>query len=412
MSRLLVRSSGLADDEEDDESLRQALGVKQTWTGAYERTWEQTVSHGLSHYEHQETLKLLNRRAQRQTALYSLDSMPADSTQNIQRGLNRHVVLVLDLGRSGEQTDYLPTRAKAMVQEVQSFVEAYFDQNPISQLALIATFRGVAKKLTELSGNTSRQLEALSTAMRHSGGDPSLENSLRMALSSLYLVPRCGTREVIIAYASLVSCDPGDINEVLAAVIDQGISVSVLGLGAEMRICKHICEASGGKYYVATDRDHLHELFFKFLPPPVQLASSKLVPALIKMGFPSSTSDQASICSCHRELRLGGFLCPQCLSKYCELPIDCSVCGLSLISSPQLARSFHHLFPIPLFVLHKPASSDEPDSPALCLGCHDTISAKKPSFHCPSCNQRFCFNCDELIHESLHVCPGCEGVRI
>eukprot|EP00966_Prymnesium_polylepis_P106623 2468461-Prymnesium_polylepis.1 len=26
---------------------------------------------------------------------------------------------------------------------------------------------------------------------------------------------------------------------------------------------------------------------------------------------------------------------------------------------------------------------------------------------CPVCNVTFCTACDDLIHETLHVCPGC-----
>ena len=29
-----------------------------------------------------------------------------------------------------------------------------------------------------------------------------------------------------------------------------------------------------------------------------------------------------------------------------ELPGGCHVCGLTLVSSPHLARSYHHLFPV------------------------------------------------------------------
>lgn len=41
----------------------------------------------------------------------------------------------------------------------------------------------------------------------------------------------------------------------------------------------------------------------------------------------------------------GGYYCPQCYSKYCELPVECRACGLTLVSAPHLARSYHHLFP-------------------------------------------------------------------
>ena len=43
------------------------------------------------------------------------------------------------------------------------------------------------------------------------------------------------------------------------------------------------------------------------------------------------------------------YLCPQCSAKYCELPVECRGCGLTLVSAPHLARSYHHLFPMPPF---------------------------------------------------------------
>jgi transcription initiation factor TFIIH subunit 2 len=32
-----------------------------------------------------------------------------------------------------------------------------------------------------------------------------------------------------------------------------------------------------------------------------------------------------------------------------DLPCSCHVCGLTLVSSPHLARSYHHLFPVKAF---------------------------------------------------------------
>lgn len=51
----------------------------------------------------------------------------------------------------------------------------------------------------------------------------------------------------------------------------------------------------------------------------------------------------------HSKFTLGGYICPRCKSKVCELPSDCDVCGLTLVSSPHLARSYHHLFPVDNF---------------------------------------------------------------
>lgn len=40
---------------------------------------------------------------------------------------------------------------------------------------------------------------------------------------------------------------------------------------------------------------------------------------------------------------------PQCQSKYCELPVECRTCGLTLATSLHLARSLHHLAPVKPF---------------------------------------------------------------
>lgn len=38
-----------------------------------------------------------------------------------------------------------------------------------------------------------------------------------------------------------------------------------------------------------------------------------------------------------------------CRARVSELPGACHVCALTLVSSPHLARSYHHLFPVPPF---------------------------------------------------------------
>ncbi|GFH32341.1 VWFA domain-containing protein, partial [Haematococcus lacustris] len=39
----------------------------------------------------------------------------------------------------------------------------------------------------------------------------------------------------------------------------------------------------------------------------------------------------------------------ECAGRVGELPGECHVCRLTLISSPHLARSYHHLFPVEPF---------------------------------------------------------------
>ena len=39
----------------------------------------------------------------------------------------------------------------------------------------------------------------------------------------------------------------------------------------------------------------------------------------------------------------------RCRARVVELPCSCHICGLTLVSSPHLARSYHHLFPVRAF---------------------------------------------------------------
>lgn len=94
----------------------------------------------------------------------------------------------------------------------------------------------------------------------------------------------------------------------------------------------------------------MKELILEHAPPPPAIAEFA-ISNLIKMGFPQRAAEGViSICSCHKEAKFGGgYTCPRCKARVCELPTECQICGLTLVSSPHLARSYHHLFPITPF---------------------------------------------------------------
>jgi len=229
-----------------------------------------------------------------------------------------------------------------------------------------------------------------------------LQNSLTLARATLSYVPKYGSREVVVLFESLTTCDPGDIFNILEDLKKDNIQVSVLGVGAEVHICKAIAEKTGGKYHIALSESHLKELILSHSPPPA--ATQKTETSLIRMGFPQrKMANNPSLCVCHKVPKYGGYFCPQCNSKFCELPIDCQICGLTLISSPHLARSYHHLFPVAIFA-ENPCTN-----PKLhCYGCQKGIQVNTTAFSCPNCTRSFCSECDDYVHESLHNCPGCE----
>lgn len=107
---------------------------------------------------------------------------------------------------------------------------------------------------------------------------------------------------------------------------------------------------------MAMNEGHFKDLLFELIPPPAQRALSRAAGAgatnpaadLMMMGFPTRLPDASppSLCVCHSELHSEGFLCPRCLAKVCDVPTDCDICDLMVVSSPHLARSYHHLFPV------------------------------------------------------------------
>ena len=62
--------------------------------------------------------------------------------------------------------------------------------------------------------------------------------------------PSQGLREVLLVMGSLTSCDPGDIFETIENFRRDGIRSSVIGLAAEVHVCKVLCKETGGEIEV------------------------------------------------------------------------------------------------------------------------------------------------------------------
>lgn len=302
-----------------------------------------------------------------------------------------------------------------VAKQVEGFIREFFDQNPLSQIGLITIKDGVAQCLTDLGGSPESHIKALMGKLGCSG-DSSLQNALDLVHDYLNQIPSYGHREALILYSALSTCDPGDIMESIQRCKKSKIRCSVIGLSAELFICKHICQETGGSYSVALDESHLKELVLEHAPPPPAIAEFALA-NLIKMGFPQRAAEGViSICSCHKEAKVaGGYTCPRCKARVCELPTECCICGLTLVSSPHLARSYHHLFPITPFIDVSPSLPNNLHHkvPKSCFGCQQSLlspgNLPGPCVACPKCKQHFCLDCDIYIHESLHNCPGCES---
>ncbi len=301
-------------------------------------------------------------------------------------------------------------------------------------------------------------------------GQPSLQQALQVATTVLLQTPTYGSREILVMYGSVHTVDAGDIHATIGSVADHGIRASVVGVGASVNVCQVLANKTHGLYRVGGDEEQLRELvLFHATPPPLTTRMLRDFPAeLIEMGFPTQHKSEVEILSAvTHEFCKEGYQCPRCKAMLQELPSTCPICRLSCVASPHLARSFHHLFPVPLFekVSIRPklaatgedaegddAAADEDAATApetqegaeggaasknatlaaqcrTCSGCSRCIRPEELCFRCPRENDHqtldsqgtpaanagtrrsgideavYCMECDIFIHDVLHNTP-------
>ncbi|XP_010765673.1 general transcription factor IIH subunit 2 [Notothenia coriiceps] len=348
------------------------------WEGGYERTWEVLKEDESGSLK--ATVEEILFQSKRKRVI--------ESHGQVRLGMMRHLHVVIDCSRSMDDHDLKPNRLTSTLKLMESFVDEYFDQNPISQLGIITTKNKRAEKLTDLAGNPKNHIVALKKAVATlCVGEPSLYNSLNLAIQTLKHMPGHTSREILIVLSSLTTCDPANICELIKTLKALKVRVSVIGLSAEVRVCTVLTRETGGSYHVILDESHFKELLMLHVKPPPASSSSEC--SLIRMGFPphiiaSLTNQDAKPSfsmshldsSCGAGLSLGGYFCPQCQAKYTELPVECKVCGLTLVSAPHLARSFHHLFPLAAFT-ESPVDGLQDDR--VCQACQGELKDKTVS---------------------------------
>ncbi|KAG8695059.1 hypothetical protein FRC08_008063, partial [Ceratobasidium sp. 394] len=355
----------------------------------------------------------------------------------IRRAIIRHLILLIDLSAAMMDRDLRPTRFELALDCARAFVAEWCEQNPLGQVGVVGMRAGIGERIVEMTGNPHDVLRAIADKRKlEPAGEPSLQNAIEIARAGMSHLPAHSSREIVIIFGSLTTCDPGDIYETLDSCVKDKIKISVVALAAEMKICKELCDKTDGTFGVAMNEGHFKDLLFEHIPPPAHRgapkatdpgvpdgqAKSALNPTadLMMMGFPTRLppTSAPTLCVCHpSRLRAEGFICPRCSAKLCEVPTDCDVCGLMVVSSPHLARSYHHLFPVRPYVAINEVSTGE----SACQGCTTPFRTDASHtaatlgdglsvlgrYRCPGCSHDFCDECDVFIHESLHVCPGC-----
>ena len=376
------------------------------------------------------------------------------------------------------EKDLRPTRYLLTLRYTTEFVTEFFEQNPISQLGIIGMRDGLAVRISDISGNPNDHIARLrKLRTEEPKGQPSLQNALDMARAALFHAPTHTTREVLLVFGSLLSSDPGDIHDSIRALATSHITCTVIGLAAQVAICKTLVDRTNPSlptaqtYNVALNEQHYRDLLMRATTPPTTQHTlsqeDSVKPSLLMMGFPSRIVEpEPTFCACHSKPTRGGYLCSRCSSKVCALPTSCPACGLTLILSTHLARSYHHLFPLqnwkevnwtraarndqracfgcqspfpdppaggkrglkrqstggqnhermllattkgnPRVPEHHPSKDGKSKDVAAAVASKDGVS-ESGRYECETCGCFFCIDCDVFAHEVVHNCPGCQS---
>lgn len=334
-------------------------------------------------------------------------------SRRVRRGMIRYVFVALDLSRSmleGGDIDLQPSKCAVVSEMVSHFITQYFAENPISNLGLLCTRNGSAQCISGLSGNPKTHLGVLEESATDCAGVASIQNVLEMSAQLLSTVPQYGTKEVVLVFGSLSTCDPGDIAETIKKLRAEKVRVSVVHLQAELFVCKRVAEATGGTHLVVQGRESFRTHLESHVTPPPELvremASRKMSGRLVRMGFPRRRETDVlswGFQGATDRMSTAGYHCPRCDTKAMDLPTTCQVCSLPLVSSPQLARSYHHLFPLANFEELAAGGKSQAD----CEGCGEAFGEKDLRLRCKGCGSVFCWRCDEFMHDELRQCVVC-----
>uniref|UniRef100_A0A183BL33 ZZ-type domain-containing protein n=1 Tax=Globodera pallida TaxID=36090 RepID=A0A183BL33_GLOPA len=368
--------------------------------------WEQAYTEGLNirsvlqEDEHGSVEESIRRMVMDEKRQRRMDRRPA----KIRLGIMRYVHLAVDCSSAILSADFFPSRLAVALECLRNFVDKFFLLNPLSQMGLIAVRDKRAERICAFTSSVQPLVEALQDInATNCGGEFSLQSILQCALHS---------------FQQRVHSVGGQ-----SELKMRSVRCSIVSFGAEVFAFKRLCTTTAGKYSVALDEQHLALLLDEQVQPPPVKRRPGQQDTIVRMGFPQLRRvTDPSFCACH-ELNgetappsaIGGtadepsksalpraFFCPQCGSRYCQTPVECRICGLLLLTAPQLARAHQHLESLPAFV-ETTIPDDENDK--CCFACDEALVLK--AYICPNCSTDFCIDCDLLLHESLQVCPAC-----
>lgn len=108
-------------------------------------------------------------------------------TTPLQRGIIRHLVLVLDMSSAMADKDMPPSRFHVALAYAVDFVREYFEQNPISQMGVMGMHDGAVVRISDMSGDPADHVDRLREwkEQHEPQGIPSLQTALEICRGAL-----------------------------------------------------------------------------------------------------------------------------------------------------------------------------------------------------------------------------------
>ncbi|KAL7681120.1 putative TFIIH subunit Tfb4/GTF2H3, von Willebrand factor A-like domain superfamily [Plasmopara halstedii] len=194
---------------------------------------------------------------------------------------------------------------------------------------------GSAEQAAEVNAGLLQRLQQLSDTPL----DPAKPNQTAIAASlsrSLCFINRAINEEADLRPRILIVQKSSDVSEHYIAIMNgifsaqkKNVAVDACILAAEhSSFMQQAAYLTGGIYYKPTDHSGmLQYLISIYLPDPYMRKLLRL---------PSQDSvDFRAMCFCHREVISTAYVCPVCLSLFCEFQPICSTCGIRSHIQPK-----------------------------------------------------------------------------
>lgn len=376
----------LATDENEEEDLG-----KFTWEEDVERSWNQLVeNNGILQHVSDDKGSKTGREKYKQR-----------HTTPLRKGVFRHLIILLDMSYNMKERDYKPDRINVLLECIDIFLKKFFYKNPVGHIGVIALKKNSAKLIQPFTSNSDDILNSIKKERTEGlDGLPSLQEGLEISNELLNDAPPYGTKEILILYGSIRTCDKKNILATLDVLVQNHVYVNCISIAPEMFVLKQICKETNGIHKVVLDKHTLKEEMINYSETPLWMKGME--PQLIHICFPMRTQINTKIlCPCHNSLHTETFSCNFCNSKVCRIPSKCKICGIYLVSMQDLSHVSNNLEEAPFF-------EDIENKNHLfktCNGCNKKL--EEQASMCEKCKTVFCVECDIYIHEELNQCPFC-----